>query len=50
MVERSVTMWEASELNRTRGKTRGDWGECFFFRQFFARALVSDPLEQAKIT
>ena len=51
MVERSVTMGEASELNRTRGKTRGEWGECFFFlRQFFARALLSDPLEEAKIT
>ena len=34
MVERSVTMWEASELNRRRGKTRGDWGECFFSVNF----------------
>ena len=36
---------------KTWGKTRGDWGKCFFFpRQFFARALASEPLEQAKIT
>ena len=40
MVERSVTMGEASELNRTRGKTRGDWGECYFFRP---RSIIRPP-------
>ena len=45
-----------SELNRTRGKRGGGGGggetrrEFLFVREFFSRALLSDRLEQAKIS